>query len=327
MTDAEVAAPDLELAHRVALSFAPEIGAARAQQLEQHFPSIADAWLADPRELSNAGLPRDAVAQIEAARARIDPLQELDRLRSMNVEPVTWHDSRYPPLLKQIYDPPPLLYVHGPLLPQDERAIAVVGTREPTAYGRHVTRGIVPALCDAGFTIVSGLALGVDAAAHRAALDAGGRTLAVVAGGLDKISPRSNIALAARIVETGAGAIISEHPLGIQPETAHFPRRNRILAGIALGALVTEAKINSGAWHTVNSALDHGREVFAVPGPVTSPQSAGANAMLQRGLAKLVAGPEDVLEEFPTQEDLQLPMPIADAAHGAAAGDITAASA
>ena len=136
MTDPEVAAPDLELAHRVALSFTPEIGAARAQQLEHHFPSIADAWLADPRELSNAGLPRDAVAQIEAARARIDPLQELDRLRSVNVEPVTWHDSRYPPLLKQIYDPPPLLYVHGSLLPRDERAIAVVGNGHD--FDRHL---------------------------------------------------------------------------------------------------------------------------------------------------------------------------------------------
>ena len=316
-----------DLPFRVAFSFVPSIGAQRMQLIEQAFPTIAAAWDAPRAELIAAGLPEQAAAERDAARARLDLDAEMERLERVQVRALSWHDRRYPTLLKQIYDPPPLLYVHGDPGPADGPGLAVVGTRSPSGYGRRVTARLSAELANAGFAVVSGLALGVDAAAHRAALDCGGRTIGVVAGGLDLISPRQHLPLAAAMVDSGRGAVISEHPLGTEPATANFPRRNRILAGIALGALVTEAKINSGAWHTVNSALDHGREVFAVPGPVTSPQSAGANAMLQRGLAKLVAGPEDVLEEFPAQEDLQLPMPIADAAHGPAAGDITATSA
>ncbi len=313
-----------DLRFRVGFSFAPSIGAQRMQLIEQAFPSIAAAWDAPGAELIAAGLPERAAAERDAARARLDLDAELERLERVQVQALSWHDRRYPALLKQIYDPPPLLYVHGDPGPADGPGLAVVGTRSPSGYGRRVTARLSAELANAGFAVVSGLALGVDAAAHRAALDCGGRTIGVVAGGLDLISPQQHLPLAAAIVESGRGAVISEHPLGTEPATANFPRRNRILAGMTLGTLVTEAKMKSGAWHTVTAALDQGREVFAVPGPIDSERSEGTNSMLQQGLAKLVARAGDILEELPgAAREGQPRMPLS----GAMRSDSTAASA
>ena len=309
---------DEDLAARVGFSFAPSVGARRMRLIEDAFGSPAPAWTASPRALRAAGLPGDAVREIEAARRRIDPRAELERLAKVGVDPIAWNDPRYPPLLQRIEDPPPLLYVHGRIDAADQRAIAVVGTRQPTSYGTRTTSSLTRDLCAAGLCIVSGLALGIDALAHRAALAAHGRTIAVVAGGLDRISPQQNLPLAAEIVDGGSGAIISEHPLGLEPSAEAFARRNRILAGLSLGALVTEAGRRSGAWHTVTSALDYGREVFAVPGPIDAPQSEGTNLMLQQGLAKLVASAADILAELPPDRtgsgqlgQAPLPMPAA----------------
>ena len=317
--------PDDDLAARVGFSFAPSIGARRMRRIEDAFGSPAQAWHASARDLRAAGLPDDAVQEIEAARRRLDPAAELERLAEVGVDAIAWNDPRYPELLQRIADPPPLLYLHGELAAADQRAIAIVGTRRPTPYGARATRNLARDLSAAGLAVVSGLALGVDALAHRAALEAHGRTIAVVAGGLDRISPRQNLPLAAEIVDAGAGAIISEHPLGLEPSAESFARRNRILAGLSLGALVTEAGVRSGAWHTVTSALDYDREVFAVPGPIDAPQSEGANRMLQQGLAKLVLSAADVLVELPTGQDApgqagQAPLPMPAPAEGDSIG-------
>ena len=213
------------------------------------------------------------------------------------VAALTPDDEDYPRRLREIPDPPTLLYIRGQLLDRDEWSLAIVGTRRPTPYGNQVTRKLTAELSAAGLTIVSGLARGVDGIAHETALDQDGRTLAVVASGLDRVYPPEHKRLAARILDSG-GAILSEYPLGKRPDARYFPRRNRIIAGLTLGTLVAEAGEKSGTWHTVTSALDQGREVFAVPGSITSEQSAGANNIIKRGLGKLVTCAQDVLDEL-----------------------------
>jgi len=208
---------------------------------------------------------------------------------------LTWKDEGYPSRLKQIYDLPPVLYVRGSLTPQDEWCLAVVGTRRPTYYGREVAEQIPADLARNGITIVSGLARGIDAIAHRAALDAGGRSISVFGCGLDIVYPRDHLKLAREIMEQGA--LLSEFPLGTPPRAENFPRRNRIMSGISLGVLVVEAGEGSGALITAGLALEQNREVFAVPGSVLSPQSRGANRLIQEG-AKLVLGCYDILEEL-----------------------------
>ena len=287
-----------ELAHRIAFSFVTGIGPARMRQLEAGFDSLAAAWRADETALRRAGLDRASIAQLGEERAKLDPQAELERVAAQGMTALSWHDERYPRRLKEIADPPPLLYMDGDLIDRDEWSVAVVGTRRPTPYGVQITRQFSADLADAGITVVSGLARGVDGAAHETALQRGGRTVAVVAGGLDRLYPPEHKSLARRIVESKQGAILSEHPLGRRPRAENFPRRNRILAGMTLGTLVTEASRKSGTWHTVNSALDQNREVFAVPGPITSKQSEGANHIIQSSHGKLVVSVDDILSEL-----------------------------
>ena len=208
---------------------------------------------------------------------------------------LTWHDSRYPERLKQIYDRPPVIYVRGAITEQDDWGIAVVGSRQPTAYGKEMALTLSTGLARSGITVVSGLARGIDSIAHRAALDAGGRTLAIQACGLDMVYPPEHQRLADEIAESGA--VISDYPLDTRPRPDFFPRRNRIMSGLTLGTLVVEADEKSGALITAGYALEHNREVFALPGNVTSPKSRGTNRLLQEG-AKLVTRIEDVLEEL-----------------------------
>jgi DNA processing protein len=188
-----------------------------------------------------------------------------------------------------------VLYVQGQLLPRDEWALAVVGTRRATVYGREVTRTLVSGLAASGVTIVSGLAHGIDTHAHQVALDAGGRTLAVLGSGIDVIYPAENRKLAELVVKSGA--ILSEYPLGAQPESGNFPRRNRIISGLSLGVMVVEGSKTSGAMITADYAAEQGREIFAVPGNILSPNSAGPNYLIQQG-AKLVTTIGDILEEL-----------------------------
>jgi DNA processing protein len=205
------------------------------------------------------------------------------------------NDPDYPSRLKEIYDYPPVIYIRGSLLPEDEWCLAVVGTRRATVYGKQVTEEIVTDLARSRITIVSGLAKGIDSVAHRAALEAGGRSIAIFACGLDTVYPGENAELARRIMQQGA--LISEYPLGIRPRADNFPRRNRIMSGLSLGVLVVEAGEESGAIITANLALEQNREVFAIPGSILSPASQGTNHLIQEG-AKLVRSYTDILEEL-----------------------------
>lgn len=255
-----------------------------------------EAWQANLADLNKAGLDRRATENLDQMRSILNLDRELEKVHSQGIELVTWRQDKYPRLLKEIANPPPLLYVRGEFVPSDEWAIAVVGTRRSTAYGRQITQELVVGLVQSSITIISGLARGIDAIAHRAALEAGGRTIAVLGSGLDIIYPAENRALAERI-ERNSGAVISEYPLGTPPDAGNFPARNRIVSGLSLGVLVVEAGKRSGALITANLALEQDREVFAVPGNVTSPASKGTNRLIQQG-AKLVSSVEDILEEL-----------------------------
>ncbi|GBD11264.1 DNA processing protein DprA [bacterium HR23] len=283
------------LAYWVAFARIPSLTPARFRLLERAFGTLEEAWRAPARQWHALGLEPSVVNAILQARARLDPFQELEALHRWGATALTWHDPAYPPRLREITNPPPILFLQGDLRPQDEKAIAIVGTRQATPYGLEACQRLTRALVQEGFTIVSGLAQGIDARAHQTALEAGGRTLAVVAGGLDRLYPHQHRPLARRIAQQGA--VLTEYPLGTRPEPFQFPRRNRILSGLALGVLVVEAPVESGAMSTVRWALDQGREVFAVPGPITSPASAGTNRLIQEG-AKLVMEVQDILEEL-----------------------------
>ena len=279
----------------VALSRIPHLGTVRLRLLEQHFPTLEEAWTAGLGALKSAGLDDKTARTVVSQRPNISPDSEMERLEKAGVQAVNWHHPMYPPRLKEIHDPPPVLYIKGEVLPRDERSVAVVGTRKATAYGRQAASTLCRGLASSGVTVVSGLARGIDSVAHRATLESGGRTIAVFGSGLDVVYPPEHGGLARQI--EGEGALLSEHPLGARPDARHFPRRNRIISGITLGTLVVEAPVPSGALLTAFKALEQDREVFCVPGSIFSPASQGTNALIKEG-AKLVMDHEDVLEEL-----------------------------
>ena len=285
-----------ELKYWAAFNRIPRIGRARFSLLKDHFGSLADAWRAGTSELKAADLDARSTQQIGTRRPTIDPDAELQRLADGDVQAVTWLDDDYPARLKEIFDLPPVLYIRGRLLPEDERSVAVVGTRKPTAYGREAAYRMSADLAESGVTVVSGLARGIDAIAHRAALEGGSRTIAVLGSGVDVIYPREHATLAGEIVEHGA--MVSEHPMGVRPDAQNFPRRNRIISGITLGTVVVEAPEGSGALLTANHALEQDREVFAVPGNIFAPTSHGTNRLIRDSAAKLVIDHRDVLQEL-----------------------------
>jgi DNA processing protein len=295
----------------VAFSRIPSIGRARIERLEAAFGSLRDAWSASATELRDAGLDARAAGTILAQRPRIEPDAEMERLARAGVGALTWHDRRYPSRLKEAYDRPPVLYLRGELTDADEWGVAVVGTRRSTPYGRQATEAIVEGLVRNGVTVVSGLARGIDAIAHQAALRAGGRTVAVLPCPVDEVYPATHGRLAAQIAESGA--LLSDYPLGARMQKESFWRRNRIVAGMTLGTVVVEAGDKSGALLTAKIALDENREVFAVPGSVFAPMSRGPNALIQQG-AKLVRDADDVLTELdlmrvPQQLELRQALP------------------
>ena len=279
----------------VALSRVRNLGTTRFRKLEAFFSDPEHAWNAGPGELRAAGLDARTAAAVVDTRRTISPDAEMARLEEAGVRAVTWHDPDYPSRLKQIDGLPPVLYVKGALIPDDERAVAVVGTRSPTTYGREAAAALTSDLARCGITIVSGLALGIDGIAHRTALAQGGRTIAVVASGLDIVYPKDHAGLFGRIVEQGA--VVSEYPLGTRPDPRNFPRRNRLISGMSLGTLVVEAGEKSGAGWTVYHALEQNREVFCVPGSIFSPASRMTNRLIQEG-AKLASSHIDILEEL-----------------------------
>jgi DNA processing protein len=287
--------PNNNLKYWVGFNIIPGIGRVKFSLLENHFGDLADAWLASQAELKRAGLDSGIVETIDERRRKIDLDAEMEKLARHDVQAIRYHDTAYPARLREIYDYPPLIYVKGQILPQDEWCIAVVGTRRATVYGRQVAEEIVTDLTNNKLTIVSGLAKGIDTIAHQSALAAGGRTLAVSGCGLDIVYPAENTELARRIIPQGA--LISEYPLGMKPKAENFPRRNRIMSGICLGILVIEADESSGAIITAHLALEQDREVFAIPGSILSPASRGTNHLIQEG-AKLVRSYTDILEEL-----------------------------
>ncbi|MCA9954271.1 MAG: DNA-processing protein DprA [Anaerolineales bacterium] len=272
------------------------IGPAKVQALLDYYGSLANAWHANEFELYKIGLDKRAVANFLQTRHDVDLDAALAQVEKAKIKLLTWESPDYPNYLREIPTPPPLLYVMGDLLEQDRWAVAVVGTRRLTSYGRQVTRDLVAGLVQNNITVVSGLARGIDAIAHKTAVDLGGRTLAVLGSGLDAIYPADNRTLAQEITQ-GHGAIISEYGLGIKPEAKNFPPRNRIISGLSLGVIIVEAGERSGALITTNFALEQNRDVFAVPGNINSPASQGPNKLIQEG-AKLVTRVEDVLEEL-----------------------------
>ena len=271
------------------------IGRAKFLQLEGYFGDLERAWKASAAELKAAGLDSKSIEAILVSRPDISPDAELERLERNQIKALTWNDPAFPARLKEIYDVPPVLYVRGNITPEDEWTIAVVGTRRATIYGREVTERLVAELVRNRITVVSGLARGIDSIAHRTALEAGGRTIAVFACGLDEVYPPENVKLAQSIMEHGA--LVSEYPLGTRPKKEHFPLRNRIMSGLSLGVLVIEGDVNSGAMITAERALEQNREVFAVPGSILSPTSTGVNRLIKEG-AKLVSDVQDILEEL-----------------------------
>ena len=284
-----------DLKYWVALSSVPQLGAARFRRLETYFGNLEHAWRAGLSQLREAGLDARTAQEIVAARQQTDPDDVMASMIKSGVTTTNWNGDDYPPRLKEIFNPPPVLYYRGDIRPQDEWSVAVVGTRKPTSYGREAARVLSRDLASAGITVVSGLALGIDGVAHRAALDCGGRTIAVVAGGLDSVYPKEHTDLFRRIEDRGA--VVSEHRPGIRPDARNFPRRNRLISGITLGTVVVEAGDRSGARWTLEQALEQDREVFCVPGSIFSPTSAYTNRMIKEG-ARLVADYTDILEQL-----------------------------
>ena len=299
-----------DIKYWVAFNRVPQLGTVRFRKLEALFGSLDKAWSAGLADLKAAGIEDRVAKEVVTAQSRISPDAEMERLTRAGVKPVNWHDQEYPPRLKEIADPPPVLYFKGTLLPDDERAVAVVGTRGPTTYGREAAAALAGELARNGITIVSGLARGIDGVAHRAALDSGGRTIAVLASGLDSVYPKEHAKLAQQSQEQGA--LVSEYPLGVRPDPRSFPRRNRLISGISLGTLVVEAGETSGARWTVYHALEQNREVFCVPGSIFSPTSRLTNQLIQEG-AKLVSNANDILEELnltAVARQVEMPLPV-----------------
>ncbi|MCY3506356.1 MAG: DNA-processing protein DprA [Chloroflexi bacterium] len=272
------------------------LGSESFRGLIAYYGSIAEAWEAPSGTVREAGLRTQYVRGFERARREFAPEEELEALERHGVRTLTWEDEAYPSLLQEIPQSPPVLFIRGEAGPQFEQSLAVVGTRRVTAYGREVCEQFCGAVARAGVAIVSGLARGIDAIAHRVAVDAGTPTVAVLAGGIDGIYPRENEGLAERVM--AHGCVLSEYPPGVKTRSDYFPRRNRIISGLARATLVIEAGMTSGALHTAHHALEQNREVFATPGSVFSQQSVGTNRLIRESGAKLVGSAEELCEEL-----------------------------
>ena len=269
------------------------IGAVRMQGLVAYFGDLESAWKADPAELARAGLGAKLVERVLGARKQVNLDQVWAKIEAQGIQIFTWQDESYPARLREIDQPPPVLYVRGEYLPDDVFAVANVGTRKVTLYGRQVTEEIASFLAANGITIISGLARGVDVIAHQTALKAGGRTLAVLGSGVDKIYPPEHRGLAEQMMTRGA--IISDYAVGTPPDASNFPPRNRIISGLSLAVVVVEAAETSGALITAEFAAEQGREVFAVPGSILAPQSKGTNKLIQNGALPLLS-PNDLMQ-------------------------------
>ncbi len=272
------------------------LGATNFALLLATFKTIESAWHAAADRVAAASIEPQYIRAMARARNTFDAERELSLMEKHGARALTWLDEGYPANLREIPQSPPVIFVRGSLGPQFELAVAVVGTRHVTPYGRQAAEHFCSVLASSGVAIISGLARGVDAIAHRVALENGAPTVAVLAGGIDQVYPRENAGLADRIVENGC--LVSEYPVGIPARRDYFPRRNRILSGLAKATLLVEAGEGSGALHTANWAFEQGRDVFAIPGSIFSRQSQGTNQLIRENTAKLVATPEQLSQEL-----------------------------
>lgn len=281
-----------------ALNTIYRLGPKTLRRLIDNFDTSEEIWNASLNELIAAGIHESSAKAIIEKRSSIDPDEELTKLAKENILVFSEHDKEYPSLLKEIPDNPPLIYMKGDINCLNYPLIAIVGSRKLTSYGKQAAYGFSRDLAKMDVCVVSGLAFGIDACAHNGALDAKGKTIAVLGNGLDdaSISPRSNFNLAQDILNNG-GLLISEFPIHTQANKGTFPARNRIMAGLSSGTLVIEAAEKSGSLITANLALDYNREVFSVPGSIFSPQSTGTNLLIKRG-AKMACSVNDIIEEL-----------------------------
>lgn len=283
----------------LAFSQVKGIGSVRFRKLLNFFGDLQVAWEAPLERFVAAGIPVKIVEEIQNRRTTFNMDNYEANLTNKGIKTLIWSDETYPKYLSQIEQPPPVLYLLGELIPADDLAIAIVGTRNVTQYGRQVTHDSAAYLAGNGVTIVSGLARGVDGIAHQAALEAGGRTIAVLGSGVDMIYPPEHRKLAERIA--ASGAVISDYPPGTKPDGVNFPPRNRIISGLSRGTIVIEAGETSGALITAKFSLEQNREVFAVPGSVLAPMSKGTNHLIMDG-ATPMNDPRQVLEFLNVQE-------------------------
>ncbi|MEM1441270.1 MAG: DNA-processing protein DprA [Verrucomicrobiota bacterium] len=280
----------------LALNLLPGIGPVRVRRMLEYFQVPEKLLAASESDLCEVpGIGKEMASLIHHWEQHIDLPEEIRRMETHDIYAITLDDDEYPSALREIHDPPFLLYVKGQLLPSDSAAIGVVGSRRMTHYGREQARKLSFQLARSGFCIVSGLARGIDTAAHEAALAAEGRTVAILGSGIGHLYPPENQALAEKIVENGA--VISEFPVLYVPDKQSFPLRNRIVSGMSQGLLVVEAPARSGSMITANQALEQGRTVFAVPGPIDRPTSEGCNRLIRAG-ATLVVSAQDIVDDL-----------------------------
>lgn len=277
----------------IAFTYVRGIGAVRFRGLLNNFGDMQSAWNASTTQLMEAGLSQKIIENFTQVRKQIDLDLICKNIEKAGISVLTWNDEVYPRRLKEIDQPPPVLYVKGDLTIQDEWAAAIVGTRRMTGYGRQVTEELVELLANHGVTVVSGLARGVDACAHDTVLRHGGRTIAVLGSGVDRIYPPEHRRLADDIAQNGA--VVSDYPPGTPPESSNFPPRNRIISGLSRVVVVIEAGVTSGALITSTFAADQGRDVFALPGSIYANQSKGTNRLIQQGARPLI-DVKDVLD-------------------------------
>ena len=314
----------------VHLSIIPGVGYQTIQRLLVAFGSAQRALDATLEELTQVeGLSPNVGQRLVRGKPRVSVDQELELIEAHNCHLVAINDSAYPMLLKEIADPPPLLYVRGELGQPDAPSITVVGTRSPTNYGKTISRQLSQQLAENGVTVISGFARGIDTCAHQGALQANGRTIAVLGNGLSQIYPDENKDLADEIVKSGA--LISEFSMSVPPFPKNFPRRNRLVSGMSSGTVVVEASVRSGSLITARHAAEQGREVFAVPGQIFSNQSRGSHQLINQG-AKLINAIDDIWEAFPdrrltptlTSSLAQLPLDSSAASRGRANSNLFA---
>ena len=288
----------------LAFSFVRGIGAVRFRKLLHIFGDLSRAWTADKAELITAGLTDKAADLVLETRKVLDVKKIQTELSNKGIQYLTWNSHGYPKYLQEISQPPPLLYYKGTITTADDLAIAIVGTRNVTKYGKQITKDTAAYLAGNGITVVSGLARGVDGIAHRAALETGGRTLAVLGSGVDVIYPPEHRQLANEIMKSGA--IISDYPPGTKPDGINFPPRNRIISGLSRGTVVIEAGERSGALITAKFALEQGRDVYAVPGSVLSQMSKGTNNLIAEG-ATPMTNPAIITEAMNLKGEIDRP--------------------